>query len=103
LRTSCQLEAAIPPSTTAAISSGEFVGMVADNPDQQMPLKTFHSKLMNQVKDKEAFPELPILREVNQTLIYEQYHQIKKDIEQLVYKEIQLILDSSDSSDLLNT
>nr|WP_211482864.1 hypothetical protein [Algoriphagus locisalis] len=28
-----QLESAVPTSTISSLSSGEFVGMVADNPD----------------------------------------------------------------------
>lgn len=42
-----QLEQTIPASTIASLSSGEFVGMVADNPDQVITLKTFHCKIMN--------------------------------------------------------
>jgi type IV secretory pathway TraG/TraD family ATPase VirD4 len=41
-----QLEHAIPASTIASLSSGEFVGMVADNPDQLIPLKSFHCKML---------------------------------------------------------
>src|SRR3954451_14479066 len=42
-----QLEQAIPASTIASLSSGEFVGMVADNPDQEIGLKSFHYKVIN--------------------------------------------------------
>ena len=42
-----QLEQAIPASTIASLSSGEFVGMVADNPDQVITLKAFHCKIIN--------------------------------------------------------
>jgi len=36
---SVQLEVSVPPSRIAALSSGEFVGMVADNPDNKIELK----------------------------------------------------------------
>src|SRR6201991_1659501 len=39
-----QLEAAVPPSTISSLSSGEFVGMVADDPDCKIELKAFHSE-----------------------------------------------------------
>lgn len=42
-----QLEAAVPASKIAALSSGEFVGMVADTPDQKITLKAFHCEIQN--------------------------------------------------------
>lgn len=37
-----QLESAIPTSKISALSSGEFVGMVADDPDCKIDLKAFN-------------------------------------------------------------
>lgn len=37
-----QLESAILPSRIAALSAGEFVGMVVDDPLQKIELKAFH-------------------------------------------------------------
>jgi len=42
-----QLESAVPPSTISSLSSGEFVGMIADNPECKLSLKTFHSEIIN--------------------------------------------------------
>lgn len=42
-----QLELAIPQSKISSLSSGEFVGIVADNPDQKIELKTFCSEIIN--------------------------------------------------------
>ncbi len=42
-----QLESAIPPSKISALSSGEFVGMVADDPQQKIELKAFHCEILN--------------------------------------------------------
>lgn len=42
-----QLDFAVPASKIAGLSSGEFVGMVADDPDQPIKLKTFHGKIIN--------------------------------------------------------
>lgn len=36
-----QLETAIPPLKISSLSSGEFVGMVADDPDNKIELKSF--------------------------------------------------------------
>jgi len=37
-----QLELAVPPSTISGLSSEEFVGLVADTPQQRTENKTFH-------------------------------------------------------------
>ncbi len=45
-----QLESAIPPSKISALSSGEFVGMVADDPTRKIELKAFHAEIINDHK-----------------------------------------------------
>jgi hypothetical protein len=40
------LDRAIPASKIAALSSGEFVGLVADNPYEKIKLKMFQQKLL---------------------------------------------------------
>ncbi len=42
-----QLDASIQAATIASLSSGEFVGLVADNPDQPIQYKAFHAKIVN--------------------------------------------------------
>jgi len=42
---SMQLAPALPPSKIATLSSGEFVGITADSPDQPMPLKAVHCQV----------------------------------------------------------
>jgi type IV secretory pathway TraG/TraD family ATPase VirD4 len=42
-----QLETAIPASRISGLSSGEFVGMVADDPDNKIDLKSFHCEIIN--------------------------------------------------------
>lgn len=37
-----QPDLAIPSSKISTLSSGEFVGIVSDNPDQRIELKAFH-------------------------------------------------------------
>src|ERR1700735_218349 len=67
-----QLEASVPPSTIASLSSGEFVGMVADNPDELINLKVFHARIVNDPvalrKEKENYVSLPLVRTVDQTI-----------------------------------
>ncbi|MES2649385.1 MAG: conjugal transfer protein MobC [Bacteroidota bacterium] len=83
-----QLEVAVPVSTISALSSGEFVGMVADNPDEPIALKTFHAKVVNDKnllhKQKQSFVALPQVRKVDQKTIHDNYEIIRQDIRQLV-------------------
>lgn len=47
LSKSTQMDSAIPASKIASLSSGQFVGMVADNPDHKIELKMFHVEVVN--------------------------------------------------------
>jgi hypothetical protein len=87
-----QLEYAIPASRIASLSSGEFVGFVADNPDQRIPQKIFHCELQNDheviAKEMAAFKELPHIRDVSVNDIQEIYLRIKADIRNLIADEL---------------
>jgi len=88
-----QLEQAIPASTIASLSSGEFVGMVADNPDQIIHLKSFHCKIVNDhallKKEQDAQKEIPVIAEVDNTFVQRNYQQIKQDVEDIIESEMQ--------------
>lgn len=87
-----QLDAAIPVSTIASLSSGEFVGMVADNPDQKITLKAFHGEIINNheaiKKEQTKFQDLPTLRIVTPEMVHANYVKIKMDIEELVIEQL---------------
>lgn len=83
-----QLEASIPPSTISTLSSGEFVGIVADNPDQPIDLKAFHCKVTNDHqslgKEKASYQPLPISEiVVDMQTIQINYLQIKEEIQEI--------------------
>lgn len=89
---STQLESAIPASKISSLSSGEFVGIVADNPDCKIKLKVFHSEIQNnheaiQLEEKSYAP-LPIIRRVTPLDIHENYLRIKSDIKELFDVEL---------------
>ncbi len=91
-----QLESSIPASKIASLSSGEFVGMVADDPDCKIDLKTFHCAIRN---DHEAlkteqtnYKPLPVVRQLNNTMIQRNYLQVKQDIEDLVISEMDRLM-----------
>ncbi len=96
LSRSMQLELAVPASKIASLSSGEFIGMVADDPDQEIELKAFHAKIFNDHKklsdEQESYKPLPILRKVDKTEVFKVYDQIKEDVQNLVLAVMQQII-----------
>lgn len=81
---STQLDYAIPASKIAGLSSGEFVGMVADDPNDKIELKTFHCQIQNDhdgiSQEESAYQDIPKARTVNQSEVLMNYQRIKEDI-----------------------
>lgn len=95
LSRSTQLEAAIPPSKIATLSSGEFVGIVADQPSQPIRLKAFHAAVIKDHaasrQEEASYVELPIIRNIDNDTVQQNYHQIKQDIQDLINRELERI------------
>jgi uncharacterized membrane protein YgdD (TMEM256/DUF423 family) len=102
---SLQLDLAIPASKIAGLSAGEFVGMVSDDPDCMIELKTFHGRIQNDAKtlksEQRSFKPLPVIRQVNASLIQSNYLQIKMDVESLVIAELERMMQDPTLSHLL--
>jgi hypothetical protein len=100
-----QLELAIPQSKISSLSSGEFVGMVADNPDQKIELKTFCAEIINDhgalAGEQVLYKGLPQLSNVSQKEILDNYLQIKKDVQSIIQTEMERILDTPELTDLI--
>lgn len=100
-----QLDSAVPASRIASLSSGEFVGMVADTPDQKIQLKAFHCQITHQQdptsKMHERQQEIPIVRKLDEGIIERNFMQIKDDVQGLVFSEMQRLLDDPELSHLL--
>lgn len=83
-----QLESAIPHSTIAALSSGEFVGMVTDKPDSKIDLKTFHSVITSPSERSKHIQKLHnefnVVHTPKNSQLYSIFEQIKQDIELLL-------------------
>jgi hypothetical protein len=87
-----QLEAAVPASKIAALSSGEFVGMVADDPTCKIDLKTCHCDIQNDhdalKSEQDSYQPIPQIREVNNMVVQQNYFQVRQDIIELVDAEM---------------
>lgn len=92
---STQLEYAVPASKISTLSSGAFVGMVADNPDEKIELKVFHSEIQNDhaaIKAEEAaYKPLPEIDQVTTEDVQENYLMIKADVRSLIDTEIGIL------------
>ena len=100
-----QLESAIPPSTIASLSSGEFVGMVADDPTAKIELKAFHSEILNDhialKAEEDGYLPIPKIRNITQAEIEDNYLQIKEEVIAIVESEMERIYDSPELAHLL--
>ena len=104
---STQLDYAIPASKISSLSSGEFVGMVADNPDNKIDLKVFHSEIQNDhdaIRQEEAqYEEIPNIRTIDSDMVQINYLQIKQDIQELLVSELgSAAEDKSTTQDMAN-
>jgi uncharacterized membrane protein YgdD (TMEM256/DUF423 family) len=91
-----QLEAAIPASKIATLSSGEFVGMIADNPMERIKLKMFHAEIfqIDKIKHQESkkLIEIPSQKKVDYQQIHDNYNQVKLDLKTLIDSEINRLM-----------
>lgn len=81
---STQMDYAIPASKIAKLSSGEFVGVVADNPEQKIQLKMFHSEIQNNHEtisreDRRMVP-IPVIKQVSLEDINANYQRIRMEV-----------------------
>jgi len=82
---------AVDAATIANLSSGEFVGVVADDPDTEVTFKTFHSKIIKEKQRPAKSAKIPIVREVDAAMIEANFQRIKREIEELVITETERI------------
>jgi hypothetical protein len=83
-----QMDLAVPPAKIAGLSSGEFVGMVADTPGTKIQLKAFHCEIVADFdainSEEAAFVNIPAIRDVTPEDIEDNFLRIKEDIIDLV-------------------
>jgi hypothetical protein len=100
-----QLESAIPPSTISSLSSGEFAGMVADDPTAKIELKVFHSEIQNDhaglKAEEDSYVPIPKIRKITQSEIEENYLQIKEEVMAIIESEMERIYDTPELAHLL--
>jgi TusA-related sulfurtransferase len=92
-----QLESAVPPSKISALSSGEFVGMVADNPDCKIDLKAFYCEIINDhdalKSEQDGYESIPVIRKIDQSMVNRNYMQVRQDIQDILRSEYERMAD----------
>lgn len=87
-----QLDLAVPPSTIAGLSSGQFVGVVADTPEQKIKHKAFLSNIkadFNAInKEEAAYKPIPVIRQIDNDMVQRNYIQIKNDVINIVASQM---------------
>ncbi|OOG76434.1 conjugal transfer protein MobC [Algoriphagus sp. A40] len=91
-----QLDSAVPPATISSLSSGEFVGLVADNPDCKLALKAFHSEFINDhaglKKEQQGYLPIPQIRSISLSIVNRNYLQIKQEVKDIVNSEMERLM-----------
>jgi hypothetical protein len=82
----------ITTATLATLSSGEFVGVLADDPDTTLAIKNFHANLKKNPADSLPPTKLPIIASVDKDLLKENVNRIRSEIQQLVATETKRIM-----------
>lgn len=102
---STQLESAVPASTISNLSSGEFVGAVADNPDQKIPQKIFHCEIINDhesiAEEERRYVPIPKPRTVTAEEIEDNYLRIKDEVMAIIDDEMERIYNTPELAHLL--
>ena len=88
-----QLDSAIPASKIATLSSGEFVGLVADNPDEKIKLKMFNAEIINNTDklndEVSRYKGIPVVSNVTQQQVLDNYYQVKMEVKRLIVEEVE--------------
>lgn len=100
-----QLESAVPASTISSLSSGEFVGMVADNPEEKISLKTFHCEILNDhaalASEEKKYCAVPQVKPVQHAVVQKNYEQIRHDVQQVVIAVMEQLLNDPAAAHLI--
>jgi hypothetical protein len=97
-----QLEQSIPASTISSLSSGEFVGLVADNPDETIALKAFRARIVNESNNNGALPKHNLPGGPKESLhVGLIYSAIKKDVLDVVDQTLETIMNDPQLAHLI--
>ena len=110
---STQLDSLIPASKISNLTQGMFVGAIADNFDERIEQKIFHSEIVvdneRVATETKAYKKIPVITNFvdengvdrMKEMIKENYDRIKAEAKQIVIEELQRIKDDPELCHLL--
>lgn len=102
-----QLDLALPASKISTLSSGEFVGITADSPNQKITLKAFHAQIIIDHKaieqEEAAYQPIPEVRTVTRDLVEFNFRQIKDEVRQMVNDRLAYMMGTPSLAKLIVT
>ncbi|HEV2355010.1 MAG TPA: TraM recognition domain-containing protein, partial [Puia sp.] len=102
---STQLDPSVPVSTIASLSAGEFVGIVADDPDIPIKRKAFHGHIVRDnrpdSRQDRSLSKLPIVRRVDKETIHGNFQQIRQDVRNIYVDLLQVLLNDPNRRHLI--
>jgi hypothetical protein len=72
------------PATVANLSSGEFLGVLADEPTVRLENKAFHASLLRSPADEVVGVPVPAVRVVSGAAVQEAFERVRAEIEVIV-------------------
>jgi hypothetical protein len=100
-----QLESAVPASKIASLSSGQFVGMVADDPQQRIDLKGLNCEITLDYaaiqKEEAGYDDLPYVRILTDTMVTDNYNRIKSDVTDIVNGRLEKMMKTPELKKLI--
>lgn len=86
-----QSNPSMSPAVIATLSSGEFVGILGDDPGREMELKAFHAKVVKE-QERVGKVELPLVQKVGTREVEENFQRVKREVAELVDGEMKTIV-----------
>jgi hypothetical protein len=81
------------------------VGLVADDPEQKIDLKAFHARIQNDhsalKREEEGYSEIPVIRNLDASMVEQNYLQIKRDVQDLIQAELSALVNDPSLSHLM--
>ena len=112
---STQLDSLIPASKISNLTQGMFVGSVSDNFDERIDQKIFHAEIVVDTekvnRETAKYVKIPEIlnftdddgNDTMQTVIEQNYNQIKADVKQIVTDELKRISEDENLKHLIKT
>jgi len=86
-------EQVVTPATVATLSSGEFLGVVADDPRVRLKHKGIYAQLVREPADEVAGVSVPVVREVDRACLEEAFRRVKVEIGLLIAEKIREVME----------